>query len=153
MMPIRLDSIVKNRTVLGFAGGLTLVIATSVGGQTLSIRADQDGTTIYVTGGTNYVGFAGPNWGPRVGEYFGQGSVLVLPFRLPALIAGAQFVTADFQVWLYDITGQTNVPFQVDLYGLAARNTNTVLASDFYVSGTPDPSNTLIQAGYLTFTS
>jgi hypothetical protein len=45
------------------------------------------------------------------------------------------------------------VPFQVDLYGLAARDTNTVLASDFYVSGTPDSGNTFIQAGYLTSTS
>ncbi len=143
----------KMLTVHALAAGLTLVIATNVRGQTLSIQADQAGTTIYVTGGTNYVGFAGANWGPRVGEYFGQGSALVLPFQLPTLPAGAQFVTADFKVWLYDITGQINVPFQVDLYGLAARNTNIVLASDFYTSGAPDPSNTLIQAGYLTPTS
>ncbi len=125
------------------------MLATCVHGQTLSIRADQAGRTIYGSGGTNYVGSPGPNWGPRVGS-FGQGSVLVLPFQLPTLSAGAQFATADFQVWLYDITGQTNVPFQVDLYGLASRNTNTVLAADFYVSGAPDPSNTLIQARYLT---
>ena len=52
---------VKKRTILGFAAGLTLVLAIRVSGQTVSIRADQAGTTIYGTGGTNYVGFDGPN--------------------------------------------------------------------------------------------
>ena len=84
---------VKTRTILGFAAGLTFALATNVRAQTVSIWADQAGTTIYRTGGTNYVGFAGANWGPRVGEYFSQGSALVLPFQLPTLPVGAQFVT------------------------------------------------------------
>src|SRR5277367_3547662 len=152
-MQFGLDLIMKKRTALFLAISLALVTAGHVGGQTFSTTADQAGTTIYGSGGTNYVGFTGPNWGPRVGEYFGQGSALVLPFQLPTLPVGGQFVTADLKIWIYDITGQTNVPFNIDLYGLAARNTNTVSATDFFVGGTPDPGNTLIQAGYLTRTS
>jgi hypothetical protein len=152
-MQFAFDLIMKKRTALFLSISLALVTADHVGGQTFSATADQAGTTIYGSGGTNYVGFTGPNWGPRVGEYFGQGSALVLPFQLPTLPVGAQFLTADFKIWIYDITGQTNVPFNVDLYGLSARNTNTVLATDFYASGAPDPSNTLIQDGYLTPTS
>lgn len=114
------------------------------------LTASQAASTVYVSNGSNVVAFAGPAYAPRVGEYFGKGSALVLPFQLPTLAPGAQFSTADFKVWLYDIVGQTNVPFSVDLYGLAARGANSVLASDFYAGAAVDPAATLLQSGLFT---
>jgi beta-glucosidase len=118
--------------------------------QTITNRADKAGYCVYVSNGTNTVGWAGANYAPRVGEYYSHGSDLVLPFQLPTLAPGALFATADFRVWLFDMVGQTNIPFAVDIYVLPARASNTVLPTDSYTSGTPDTNATLLQAGYLT---
>jgi beta-glucosidase-like glycosyl hydrolase len=140
------------RTNLALASllALALTLIPSTHAQTITIRANQAGSTVYISNGTNTVGWAGANYAPRVGEYFSHGSDLVLPFQLPTLAPGAQFATADFRVWLFNLVGQTNVPFTVDLYALPARSPNTVLPADFYANSNPDPNATLLQASYLT---
>ena len=141
----------STRLLLAFLFAITAGLNSSVHAQTYTNRADQAGSTVYTTSaGTNTVAWAGPNYGPRVGEYFSQGSCLVLPFQLPTLAPGAQFATADFRVWLLSITGQPNLPFSVDLYALPARATNTVLTNDFYANDIADPAATLLQTSYLT---
>jgi len=129
---------------------LALSSLISAPAQTFTNLADKAGMTVYATSaGTNAVVWDGANYAPRVGEYYSYGADLVLPFQLPTLPPGASFATADFRVWLFDMVGQTNVPFSVDLYGLAARDSNTVLSTDFYANASPDPKAELLQAGYL----
>ncbi len=118
--------------------------------QTYSNRADAATRSVFVTsGGTNNVGFAGANYAPRIGEYQTRGAALVLPFQVPTLDPGAHFATADFRVWLFDIVGQSNVPFALDLYALPARAANTVLPEDYYAHRTPDANATLLQESFL----
>lgn len=118
--------------------------------QTYSNRASSATRSVFVTsGGTNNVGFADANYAPRIGEFQSRGSVLVMPFQLPTLDPGAHFATADFRVWLYNIIGQSNVPFAIDLYALPARAANTVRPEDYYSHATPDPSATLLQSAFL----
>jgi beta-glucosidase len=130
-----------------------LLLATGLGSataQTFTNRADSASRTVYVAAdGSNVVGWAGAAYAPRVGENNGRGSVLVLAFQLPALDPGAHFATADFRLWLYNIIGQENVPFAIDLYALAARATSAVLPEDYYAHRTADTNATLLQAAYL----
>ena len=139
------------RTNLVLATLLALVSISAAHAQTYTNRADQAGITVYATAaGTITNAWDGANYAPRVGEYNSHGAVLVLPFQLPMLPAGARFSTADFQIWLFDMTGQTNIPFSVDLYALPARSTNTVLTNDFYASRIVDTNAILLQSSYLT---
>ena len=117
--------------------------------QTFTNRAGSASRSVYVgSDGSNIVGWAGANYAPRVGELNGRGACLVFAFQLPSLDPGAQFASADFQTWLYNVIGQANVPFAVDLYGLPGRPADTVLPDDYYGHRDPDTNATLIQAGY-----
>ncbi|MBA3960408.1 MAG: PEP-CTERM sorting domain-containing protein [Chthoniobacterales bacterium] len=102
-----------------------------------------DPTTVYDTG----------NYANRVGEYFAPGvSISVLPFQLPTLAAGEVFTNAVLQLQLLGLDNGDSGLANVDLYGLSARASSTVLASDFYAGATPDLSAnaTLLQANFLT---
>ena len=139
------------RMNLVLASLIALALVSTAHAQTYTNRASQAGITVYVTSaGVITNAWAGASYAPRVGEFASHGSCLVVPFQLPTLPAGAQFATADFRVWLFDMTGQANVPFSVDLYALPARSTNTVLTNDFYASRIVDTNASLLQAGYLT---
>ena len=128
---------------------ILLALWPHVGESSVTNRASSATRSVYVSAaGTNVVDWAGANYAPRIGENQGRGAVLVMPFQLPSLAPGVRFASADFRAWLYNIIGQSNVPFNVDLYALPARATNSVLPSDYFAGPAPDTNATLIQAGY-----
>ena len=86
-------------------------------------------------------------WAGRVGEYYGNGSSLVIPFQLPTLGAGEMFATASLEMLLYELVGSPE--YNVDIYGLGSRTEASVLSGDFYW-GALDGSATLIQNNFAT---
>jgi hypothetical protein len=92
-----------------------------------------------------------------------SGRAYIIPFHLPTLAPGTAFSSASFTVYEAEASGSpsggpygtypngTNANFSVDLYGLAAQTTSTVLAGDYY-EGTLDatPGTTLLQANIAT---
>jgi autotransporter-associated beta strand protein len=90
------------------------------------------------------------NWNVNVGEWFGSGlTTAVIPFQLPNFGAVANpFTSASFGVNLYNKGGATVT--DLDLYAVRVSASPQIATSDWYNGSAPDPSATLIQAGFLT---
>jgi hypothetical protein len=105
--------------------------------------------TAVLANGTIPAGDSGPDhWNVRVGELFGGGTAMVIPFELPTLPEGQHFGSAEFRVLLFDKVGSPQ--YNVDLYGLPSRTAPDAFGSDYYAGATFDPAATLIQAAFLT---
>lgn len=86
----------------------------------------------------------------RIGEFFSPGvSVAVLPFLLPTLPTGELFTDSELSFQLFGMNN-TGTLGNVNLYGLNARASDTVLTTDFYAGAAPDPNGNLIQSAILT---
>jgi hypothetical protein len=92
----------------------------------------------------------GDSYQVRIGELHApNGEAYIMPLRIPALPPGRQIATAHLRAQLAGIAHDGDIG-SVDLYGLGLRDANKALPADYYEGETPDPKNTLIQAGFLT---
>jgi len=90
----------------------------------------------------------------RIGELYAPGGeAYILPIRIPQLPDGQQFATVHIRMQLLALSNESGGLANADMYGLGVRDTDKVLATDYYQGAKPDPKATLIQANFLTPTS
>ncbi len=93
----------------------------------------------------------------RVGDNGTNASeqVIIIPFKLPSLPAGATITSANLSVYLAQLANSKSLAGSIDVYGLGRRATNTVLASDYFEGayGTDATDATAIQTGLASKTS
>lgn len=118
-----------------------LTLSEGVSASVMTIYGDRADSQVYSAGIFN--GDPGQNGG-QSGFNGGFDYSMVFVFQLPVLTPSQSITAADFDV--YVTAAGSN--FKTDLYGLSYRVQPTVLASDWY-TGTGDPNNTLIQAGFV----
>lgn len=133
-----------------YAIGLVLATAASATAATMTL-SNSDARVQTQLGNAAVVDETG-NYACTIGEFYAPGGAnYVMPFLLPTLPAGHQFASADLRLQLFELHG---TPADADLYGLGARASSTVLASDYYQGVVADPSDaTLLQQGLLTASS
>ncbi len=90
------------------------------------------------------------NFRANVGEWFGPGiTTAVLPFQIPDLgTVSNPFTSASLGLRVFQL-GNATVS-NADLYGVRVDSDPAILASDHYSGASPDPTATLVQAGFLT---
>ncbi len=93
----------------------------------------------------------GNNGDTNAGFFSGFGTVEPeFVIQLPTLGANQVFATANF--FSNTFTKGGNINFSLNLYGLAARSSQAIQGSDFYVGSAPtgNGSDTLLQSAYVT---
>ena len=88
-----------------------------------------------------------------VGGDNSRGLGLIYFFELPTLPAGTTLTGAELQLQYTQIETNAAPDFNLDLYGLDARNTATFSASDYVDGNTSSPSDTLIESAIITPTT
>ena len=119
------------------------IIFADAGDGMLELRSDWTEPTIHNT----------DDWNANIGEWFGPGlTTAVIPFELPDFgVMNDPFLTASFGVNLFEIGNDTVT--DLDLYAVRVDASPLIAASDWYHGSLPDPTATLLQAGFLTPTS
>ena len=90
----------------------------------------------------------------RIGELYAPGGeAYILPLRIPALPAGQRIATIHFRAQLVGINNEANALANADLYVIGVRDSDKIVATDYYQGPHPDSKATLLQANFLTPTS